>query len=160
MVACMTHIRYLKLYIFLILFFEILSASTDVISVFIYLFFAGASIIIILQADLSYIKLPNCNILRLIRYLPWLLKELILSSWNTILVILNIKKIAPVIIKQPVTSNNMIDTIYANSVTLTPGTLTIALSPKEIQVHALNKEFMADLLQSSMYKKVKDIGDD
>lgn len=160
MIAQMIYLKYLRLYILLVVFFCILSASVSIISMFVFIFFAGISIFILSKIEFPYIKLPRCKILKLVKYLPWLLKEILIASLDTILVIVNIKKINPVIIKQPVIGDEMVDTIYANSVTLTPGTLTMALSSKEIQTHALNKDFMEGLLQSAMYKKVKDIGYD
>jgi len=44
--------------------------------------------------------------------------------------------------------------IYANSITLTPGTVSIDLEDNEIVVHALNEESEKDLLSGEMDRRV------
>ena len=42
---------------------------------------------------------------------------------------------------------------FANSITLTPGTITVSLEGNELLVHALNRDF-ADGLESSIFEKI------
>ncbi|MCG7964015.1 MAG: Na+/H+ antiporter subunit E, partial [Candidatus Thiodiazotropha taylori] len=44
--------------------------------------------------------------------------------------------------------------IYANSITLTPGTVTIKLSEESLTVHALSKEGADDLATGTMSKEI------
>jgi multicomponent Na+:H+ antiporter subunit E len=44
--------------------------------------------------------------------------------------------------------------VYGNSITLTPGTICTDISGKVIQVHALTKDGMASLKENIMDKKV------
>ena len=44
--------------------------------------------------------------------------------------------------------------IYANSITLTPGTVTIRLSKDSLTVHALSKEAAAELATGTMSKEI------
>ena len=44
--------------------------------------------------------------------------------------------------------------IYANSITLTPGTVTIRLSKDSLTVHALSKEAAAELATGAMSKEI------
>ena len=44
--------------------------------------------------------------------------------------------------------------IHANSITLTPGTLSIDVEPGEIEVHALSEESIADLHSGEMDRRV------
>ncbi|MCG7988349.1 MAG: Na+/H+ antiporter subunit E [Candidatus Thiodiazotropha weberae] len=44
--------------------------------------------------------------------------------------------------------------IYANSITLTPGTVTIKISEESLTVHALSKEAAADLATDTMSKEI------
>ena len=44
--------------------------------------------------------------------------------------------------------------IYANSITLTPGTVTIKLSKDSLTVHALSKEAAGELATSAMSKEI------
>ena len=47
--------------------------------------------------------------------------------------------------------------IYGNSITLTPGTVTIAISNDKLLIHALNKSSIAELEQGEMSKKIRSI---
>jgi multicomponent Na+:H+ antiporter subunit E len=44
--------------------------------------------------------------------------------------------------------------IYANSITLTPGTVTTSLSGDSLEVHALTREGADDLLAGDMDRRV------
>jgi multicomponent Na+:H+ antiporter subunit E len=46
--------------------------------------------------------------------------------------------------------------VYANSITLTPGTVTLLLTADEIRVHALSKGAAEDLKTGNMAKAVPD----
>lgn len=75
----------------------------------------------------------------MITYFPWLMFEIIKSNFHVARVILNYKMpIDPKIIK--VTAEQKTDlgkVIYANSITLTPGTISMNLYKNTITVHAL-----------------------
>jgi multicomponent Na+:H+ antiporter subunit E len=45
--------------------------------------------------------------------------------------------------------------IYANSITLTPGTVTTKLSPESIEIHALSNQSEADLRNGRMVERVR-----
>lgn len=53
-------------------------------------------------------------------------------------------------------SNNK-KVIYANSITLTPGTMSLKLEKDRIYVHALDKAFMEDLKKGGLMKIVEKI---
>ncbi len=44
--------------------------------------------------------------------------------------------------------------IYANSITLTPGTVSLSVDNNEIEVHALSKEFAEGLQSGEMDRRV------
>ena len=44
--------------------------------------------------------------------------------------------------------------VYANSITLTPGTVTTALSGDSLEVHALTREATNALLEGEMNRRV------
>jgi multicomponent Na+:H+ antiporter subunit E len=86
------------------------------------------------------------------RYLAWLTGEIIVSSFAvTKLVWGKTSKLSPTIAKLPVT-NTPKDTrvLYANSITLTPGTLSIDIDDKHVTVHALQEESLLSLEQGEM----------
>jgi multicomponent Na+:H+ antiporter subunit E len=92
-------------------------------------------------------------------YAIWLLREIILStitvikiSWQRNL------KIHPVM--RPVQSIQTSDigmVIYANSITLTPGTVTLSTYDNTMMIHALDIGLMEDLEEGKMDKMVKEI---
>ena len=47
--------------------------------------------------------------------------------------------------------------IYANSITLTPGTVTLSTEDNKLLVHALDIKFMRDLEDGTMDRKVGEI---
>ena len=98
---------------------------------------------------------------RLLRYYPYLAKEIIVANIDVIKRILKPgNSISPQIITLPVPQQtDLSKVIYANSITLTPGTVTLDLSGNELKVHALSEEAAADLQTGQMAKAVPDKGD-
>lgn len=82
-------------------------------------------------------------------YLPWLLLEIAKSNFDVAKIILNPKlPMRPHIIRVAYSQKTDVGkVIFANSITLTPGTITLAIREGEIVVHALADEF-ADGLQN------------
>lgn len=94
------------------------------------------------------------NILRWIYYTIKLLKEILVSNFNVAKIVLS-----PQIIISPqiVTIKTKIKSdfnkaIFANSITLTPGTVTISIDEDKITVHCLRDEFTRDLSNSAFEK--------
>lgn len=98
---------------------------------------------------------------RLLRYYPYLAKEIILANIDVIKRILKPgNSISPQVITLPASKQtDLSKVIYANSITLTPGTVTLDLSGDELKIHALSKEAAEDLQTGEMAKAVLDIGD-
>ncbi len=97
--------------------------------------------------------------LQLIRYLPWLFVQIVKSSIQvTKLIWFSSEKISPVLEKistQDVPMKSRV--LYANSITLTPGTLSVDLVDGEVSVHALQKSSIEELKEGLMQRKVADI---
>lgn len=89
-------------------------------------------------------------------YWLWLIKEVALANiavakcvWK------GPESIEPSVIKVKASQRTELGmVIYANSITLTPGTVSIDLEGDEITVHALTQESAADLLSGEMNKRV------
>lgn len=94
--------------------------------------------------------LPNLvMVLRILGYLPWLIKEIALANVDVIRRILaRDLPISPCMVD--VKTNQRTDiarVVYANSITLTPGTVSVRVHDDVIEVHALTRE-AADHLQA------------
>jgi multicomponent Na+:H+ antiporter subunit E len=123
-------------------------------------FLIGASLLTFIFA-LKLGVIPKSNHFKLgsVTYFIWLLKEIIMSSIAVVKI--SCRKnlsINPVFDNMgSMIKNNVGDVIYANSITLTPGTVTLSVDNKTFYVHALDKQFMNDLAQGEMESRVKKI---
>ena len=75
-------------------------------------------------------------------YAPWLIKEIVLANIDVARRILNPKlPIAPMMIRVKASQKgDLARVIFANSITLTPGTVSVDMQGDEIAVHALTPE--------------------
>ena len=99
--------------------------------------------------------------LRLLTYWGWLIKEIVMSSLAVTKVVLNPRlPISARYIELRSSSPGLIgQVIFANSITLTPGTLTLDLHQGELKVHALTSETADGLMSGEMDRRVTRLGD-
>ena len=91
---------------------------------------------------------------RLIQYTVWLIKEILKSNIQTAKVII-MKSEEPELFSVKATQKtNEGKVTYANSITLTPGTVTTQIKNDIFEVHALTKDFGDDVRSSEMDKMV------
>lgn len=92
-------------------------------------------------------------------YILWLLKELVISNLDvTRRIWLGPKSIDPQIKTLPLPQKSPLgQVIYANSITLTPGTITVELDEETLKVHALTKEGIESLETGDMANKVNNL---
>lgn len=91
-----------------------------------------------------------------ISYWLWLLKEIVISNIDVCRRILSPgMPISPVVIKVKSTqATDLGHVIYANSITLTPGTVSMSVDGDMIEVHALTAEGAANLETGEMNRRV------
>ena len=89
-------------------------------------------------------------------YYAWLIKEIILANIFVVKHIwLGNKSISPTLKTIKGSQNTDIGkAIYANSITLTPGTITVNLEGDQFMVHALCRELIDDLDAGEMDRRV------
>ena len=89
-------------------------------------------------------------------YWPWLLWQIVLSNLDVAKRILDPKlPISPTLIAlKPTQRSDLGRFIYANSITLTPGTVTTNLSGNTLEVHALTREAADSLREGDMDRRV------
>ena len=92
--------------------------------------------------------LPFCG------YLFLLIKEIIMANIIVFRMILNGNEVVePVIVRVPMNLKSELSrVILANSITLTPGTITVSIDEKELIVHCLDKSLAEGMEQSSFVK--------
>ncbi|MBM3538755.1 MAG: cation transporter [Alphaproteobacteria bacterium] len=82
---------------------------------------------------------PTHLSIRALTYWPWLIWEVVKSGWDVTKIILNPRlPISPRLVRVPTSQKTDVGrVIYANSITLTPGTTSLELDEQGILVHAL-----------------------
>ena len=91
---------------------------------------------------------------RLIQYTIWLIKEIFISNITTAKVILSQSEEPELFSVKATQKTNEGKVTYANSITLTPGTVTTQIKDNVFEVHALTKEFGDDVRGSEMDRMV------
>lgn len=124
----------------------------------------GAVSVVGVTALCVRLKLPEPGIglsrlrpLRLLAYLPWLTKEVVVSNIDVIKRILRPQPdISPCMVELKTgAASDLNQTIFANSITLTPGTLSIDVGDEFIQVHCLSQEGAASFEDQEMQRRVR-----
>ncbi len=93
---------------------------------------------------------------RALLYWPWLTVEIIKANFNVAAAIVRRKMpINPSVIEVKATQETELgQVIYANSITLTPGTVTISVDKDIMTVHALTRGAAEDLESGEMDRRV------
>ena len=91
-----------------------------------------------------------------VSYWPWLLREIVRSSWDVSRRILDPRlPISPTLARvRPSQKSERGLVIHANSITLTPGTVAVEVEAGEFLVHALTREGAAGLAGSEMDRRI------
>ena len=99
------------------------------------------------------------RLIRLLRYLLWLAHEIVLSNLDVSKRILQGRySISPTVIRVRSSQRTRLgQVIYANSITLTPGTVSINVWENEIRVHALTREAGEVLMKGDMDRRVTEL---
>lgn len=95
--------------------------------------------------------------LRLLRYLPWLVKDVLVSA------VAVVRKVwAPRTALRPVVGitptddlSSLSQVVYANSITFTPGTLSLDVDEDRIKVHSLEAADIESLNTGRMLRRVQ-----
>lgn len=89
-------------------------------------------------------------------YFLWLLWQIVLSNVAVIRHILRARlDVDPQLVTVPSgQASDLGAVIYANSITLTPGTVTIAVNGDQMLVHALDRDAADGLVEGSMARRV------
>jgi multicomponent Na+:H+ antiporter subunit E len=91
-----------------------------------------------------------------LNYLAWLGKEITKANIDVAKIILDpALPISPVMVRVPATQTTDVGkVIYANSITLTPGTVSVEVMDDEILVHAITSEAAEGLADGDMDSRV------
>ena len=93
---------------------------------------------------------------RAVTYFPWLAGEIAKSGWAVTKIILHPRlPISPTMTIVRASQRTPVGVVaYANSITLTPGTITVGVNGNDLTVHALVTEGALDLEAGGMDRRV------
>lgn len=99
---------------------------------------------------------PGMFTWRLPIYWAWLAWQIALSCLHVARLVITPSRIAPRVLSVPVQQASDVGRVtYANSVTLTPGTVALVLKHSELRVHALDQQAEDELRCEGMGVKVR-----
>lgn len=93
---------------------------------------------------------------RSLAYWPWLLAEVASSAWQVARIIVRPSlPISPTLVRiSPSQKTDLGLVVHANSITLTPGTISVEVRGDEILVHALTREGAEGVSNGAMDRRV------
>ncbi|MEA3282415.1 MAG: Na+/H+ antiporter subunit E [Euryarchaeota archaeon] len=152
--------HFIATYIIVFAFWLLLSAHSDP-------FHVGAGIVCSLivayaSHDLLFAGAGNhtlTKIVRFITYLPWLIYQIVLANIDVAKRALspNMPIDPQVVTFKTMLQSDVARTALANSITLTPGTVTIDIVDDVFYVHAIAQEPADDLLEGAMERRIAHI---
>ena len=88
---------------------------------------------------------PYLSLLPTTSYFVWLFVEIVKANMQVVKAVLSPDlEISPTLVKIPLNTDiDIAETMFANSITLTPGTVSVDMEPDHILVHALLEEMSA-----------------
>lgn len=94
-----------------------------------------------------------------LHYLPWLFWEIFKANIDVARRVIHPSlPISPTLFDAPTSQKSDLgQVLYANSITLTPGTVSVDLNPGVIQVHALAESGADGVLEGEMDRRVSDV---
>jgi multicomponent Na+:H+ antiporter subunit E len=96
------------------------------------------------------------RVLRLFRYLPWLFWQIFVANIDVLLRVLGVRPVDPRIVRfEPDLESDFATVAFANSITLTPGTVTIEIEDGHFIVHAVAPEAVDGLLSGEMERRLR-----
>ena len=97
-----------------------------------------------------------------ITYWPWLIWEIIKANIDVAAIIIKPKlPITPTMFNSPASQKTEVGQVtYANSITLTPGTISVGVADGIVEVHALTSQSADDVITGRMDKRVSQMEGD
>lgn len=102
----------------------------------------SAALVVYLNRDLELLSASVRCGPRFLAYLPWLIKEIVVANVQVIRIVVHPRlPVDPVVVRfRTRLAGDLAVTTFANSITLTPGTVTIDVDEREFVVHALTPQ--------------------
>ena len=120
------------------------------------------ALVAVLSHDLLF---PNAQSLswprqvwRFCLYIPWLLREIVAANFHVVYLVFRPGQIRPQVIRfRTRLKSDMARVAFGNSITLTPGTITLDIQDGEFHVHALSEKAAQSVVTGDMESRVRQV---
>lgn len=138
--------------------FDVFHLSLGFISCFIVTFMSRDLIFRSEKISKNHLK----HAIRFILYVPWLLYQILLSNIHVAYLVLHPKTIIdPALVSyKSKLKDDISKVVFANSITLTPGTITIDIVNDTFIIHCISKKVADDLFSGEMENRIAFIFED
>ena len=92
---------------------------------------------------------------RFVQYTPWLLYEVVVANFHVLALVLQPRRVRPQVVRfKTGLKSDLAKVTLANSITLTPGTITMDVDGDEFYVHAVSDEAAQSATLDDMERRV------
>jgi multicomponent Na+:H+ antiporter subunit E len=92
---------------------------------------------------------------RFLQYTPWLIYEVVVANFHVLALVLQPGRIRPQVVRfKTGLKSDLAKVTLANSITLTPGTITMDVDGDEFYVHAVSDEAAQSVMSDDMERRV------
>ncbi len=125
----------------------------------------STALVVLIAARMNVVDAEGAPVefvnLRVLLYIPWLAWEIVKANVDVVKRILDPRlPISPNVIQVAASqSSELGQVVYANSITLTPGTVSVVVDASTITVHALSREAAAGVETGEMDRRVTRLED-
>lgn len=122
----------------------------------------SSAAVVLLVRHLQFLdgeSMPTELLKKIVFYWAWLFKEIIKSNIDVIRLVLNPKlPISPTLIKIPCAGmSDVMKVIYGNSISLTPGSVTVDIQEEQVTVHCLTKDGAEELYAGKLAARIRSL---
>ena len=92
---------------------------------------------------------------RFVRFIPWLLYQIVLANLHVVYLVLRPTRIRPQVVRfKTRLTSDLAKVTLGNSITLTPGTITLDIEGDDFLIHAISDKAAADLQNGELELRV------
>jgi multicomponent Na+:H+ antiporter subunit E len=149
--------RYVSLAVFLFAFWIVLSGHYTPVLIAAGVVSAAVCVLVAIRARVADAEGHPVQLVRgAVTYFPWLIREIVKSAWSVATIIVHPRlPISPTMTVVRASQKTTVGVAtYANSITLTPGTITVRVNGNDLTVHALTRDGALDLEGGAMDRRV------
>lgn len=118
-----------------------------------------AGVVAAFSSDLLFPETPSARTAatawRVVCYMPWLLYQIVLANLHVVYLVCRPSRLRPQVVRfKTGLTGDPAKVVLGNSITLTPGTITMDIEGDEFTVHAVSDEAASGLLSGEMERRV------